>query len=162
MFKMLSVAGVVILAASVAEARLLESWSHKRLMKEADLVVIARAKSTADADDRLKDNPWEATFLGQTTTLEVKAVLKGKAGDTIKVLHYKLEDGVQLINGPLLVTFRTKPLRVVTKEFKAELGAPEYLLFLKARKDGRYEPVSGRIDPALSVREMYQPDLFEK
>jgi hypothetical protein len=32
--------------------------------------------------------------------------------------------------------------------------SPEYLLFLKRGKDGRYEPVSGRIDPILSVREM--------
>jgi hypothetical protein len=31
------------------------------------------------------------------------------------------------------------------------------LLFLKARKDGRYEPLSGQYDPALSVREMYIP-----
>jgi hypothetical protein len=34
---------------------------------------------------------------------------------------------------------------------------PEYLLFLKRGKDGRYEPVSGRIDPVLCVREMYWP-----
>jgi hypothetical protein len=30
-------------------------------------------------------------------------------------------------------------------------------LFLKARKDGRYEPVSGQYDPALSVRELNSP-----
>jgi hypothetical protein len=33
----------------------------------------------------------------------------------------------------------------------------EYLLFLKKRGDGRYEPVSGRIDPLLSVRELFNP-----
>ena len=36
----------------------------------------------------------------------------------------------------------------------AVLPTPEYLLFLKRLKDGRYEPVSGRIDPAPSVREV--------
>lgn len=37
------------------------------------------------------------------------------------------------------------------------LGPPEYLLFLKRTADGRLEPVSGQIDPALSVREMHRP-----
>ena len=38
-----------------------------------------------------------------------------------------------------------------------DLGKPEYLLFLKKGKGGRYEPVSGRTDPALSVRELFHP-----
>ena len=59
------------------------------------------------------------------------------------------------MNGPLLVSFRRTSLELRTKEGgKLELGVPSYLLFLKARKDGRYEPVSGRVDPELSVREL--------
>jgi hypothetical protein len=42
--------------------------------------------------------------------------------------------------------------------FKAELGRPEYMLFLRLRKDGRFEPVSGEVDPVLSVRELHPPD----
>lgn len=36
-------------------------------------------------------------------------------------------------------------------------GRPEYLLFLKRRQDGKYEPLSGRVDPALSIREVFHP-----
>jgi hypothetical protein len=44
--------------------------------------------------------------------------------------------------------------------FKAGLGPPEYMLFLRLRKDGRYEPVSGEIDPALSIRELHPAEGF--
>jgi hypothetical protein len=33
-----------------------------------------------------------------------------------------------------------------TKTMKAGVPPPEYLLFLKRRGDGRYEPVSGRVE----------------
>ena len=34
---------------------------------------------------------------------------------------------------------------------------PDYLLFLKKRDDGRYEPVTGQMDAAESVREVSRP-----
>ena len=34
---------------------------------------------------------------------------------------------------------------------------PEYLLFLRKRKDDRYEAVSGQMDAALSVRALFHP-----
>ena len=39
----------------------------------------------------------------------------------------------------------------------AALGIPEDLLFLKDADNGRFEPVSGEIDPRLSVKEIYSP-----
>lgn len=33
-------------------------------------------------------------------------------------------------------------------------GKPSYLLFLKHRKDGRYQPVTGQFDSALSCKEI--------
>jgi len=42
----------------------------------------------------------------------------------------------------------------VNEEMSAQ---PEYLLFLKRRTDGRYEPISGQMDAALSVREVAEP-----
>jgi hypothetical protein len=143
----------------LASARLIESWPYERLLKEADLVVIARATSAADCEDRTTDNRWKAPFLGVNTTFRVESVLKGKArGRSIRVLHFKLKDGVRIVNGPLLVSFRRTSLELRTKEGgKLGLGVPSYLLFLKVRKDGRYEPVSGRVDPELSVRELLPP-----
>jgi hypothetical protein len=91
---------------------------------------------------------------------------KGKLGEEKKltVLHYRLPDGVEVINGPLLVKFRKDAVTlkgtINGKAFKAGLGRPEYMLFLRLRKDGRYEPVSGEIDPILSVRELNRADSF--
>jgi hypothetical protein len=151
----------VALTAGTAPARPIENWEYERLFKEADLVVIARAESTADDDSRLKTG-WDAKFLGRVTTFKVQSALKGKADGALKVLHYKLEDGVSIINGPLLVAFRSKARRIAGKGKAVMEAAPEYLLFLKRGKDGRYEPVSGQIDPALSVREIHRPAHTEE
>jgi hypothetical protein len=143
--------------ASSASARLIENWPYDRLFKESDLVVIASVASVEDCKDRRSDNPWKIEFLGVNTTFKVESVLKGKAADTIKVLHYKLEEGVDIRSGPLLVSFRKEGQAFQTKRGKFGLGRPDYMLFLKVRKDGRYEPVSGPIDPGLAVREMHKP-----
>ena len=87
----------------------------------------------------------------------MRYALKGKVdGKQIKVLHFKWGelkkgiksdsiDGIIIIDGPLFVAFPTK-------------DAPEHLLFLRSLKDGRYEPVSGKIDPELSVRRLSAPE----
>jgi hypothetical protein len=140
-----------------ATARLLESWPYERLFKEADLVVIAKAVAVADSGEKTTDNPWKVEFQGVTTTFEAHHVLKGKVDKKLKVLHFRLKDGQDVRNGLLLVSFRLKGFSINTKTMKAGVGTPEYLLFLKTRSDGRYEPVSGRVDPELSVREVYSP-----
>lgn len=146
------------MAPSTALARALENWPYERLFKESDLVVIAQTTTAEDCADTTTDNPWKVEFFGVITTFKIKAVLNGKpAGETIKVLHFRLKDGQHLKDGPLLVTFRTKGIKLDLKDGKVETDRPEYLLFLKASKDGRYEPASGRIDPELSVREMFRP-----
>jgi hypothetical protein len=59
------------------------------------------------------------------------------------------------------VRFRTKGLSITGKRGAMGTGRPQYLLFLKKWKDGRYEAVSGQIDPSLSVREMHHPGLAD-
>ena len=156
------VLGVGVLVGLVAgsapgSTRFLDHWPYDKLMKESDLVVIATAVKTEDAGDAPPKHSWPAELVGQNTTFEVKHALKGKAPDKqIKVLHFKFGDlkkernldeilDALIFNGPLLVAFPSK-------------NAPEHLLFLKALKDGRYEPVSGRIDPRLSVRRLSDPE----
>jgi len=158
--------GVVALIALPVRARLLENWPYERLFKEADLVVIAIAGDTTDTKDRFTAKGWKVEFIGQATQFVVQSALKGKLGQDkkIAVLHYRLPEGVQVINGPLLVKFRKDAVMlngtINGTAFKAGLGCPEYMLFLRLRKDGRYEPVSGEIDPSLSIREMHEPDRF--
>jgi hypothetical protein len=92
------------------------------------------------------------------TTFSVQTVLKGKVeGDMLTVLHYRLEKDVRVDSGPLLVAFRTRGMQVNLRHGQLYLGRPSYLLFLKRKNDGRYEMVSGQIDPALAVREMHHP-----
>lgn len=161
MSKLLLTGAVALAALAVAStpgtARLLDSWPYDKLMKESDLVVIATATKTEDTKDEPPEHSWPVEFVGQNTTFDVKHVLKGKVkGEQIKVLHFKfgeLKKSVDpkniadhiVIDGPLFVAFRTK-------------SAPDHLLFLKSIKDGRYEPVSGRIDPQLSVRKLSAPE----
>jgi hypothetical protein len=67
-------------------------------------------------------------------------------------------------DGPSLVSFFMKPISIDVMQQQRELkqkrqsvtSKPEYLLFLKKRKDGLYEAVSGQMDPGLSVRALFE------
>ena len=152
----------VLTVSLTAFARQVENWSYERLFKESDLVVIAQPVKSEDSADRTKDNPWEAEFSGINTMFNVEHALKGTlAAAKITVLHYKTDGGIQ--DGPSLVSFRTKGLSyTITKDGHAGVkvqtaGPATYLLFLKKRDDDRFEPTSGHIDPADSVRELRMP-----
>lgn len=155
---------------TAASARIIEDWPYDKLFRKADLVVLAAPVKTEAADDKpIEHSLWGSELVPQNTTLRIRHVLKGKVkGRQIKVLHFKfggLRKGVDpgsldasvIIDGPNLVVFRTRSVLVTAGKDKQILRAPEYLLFLKRMTDGRYEPVSGRIDPALSVREVSEP-----
>ena len=159
MHRFLLLTALAILAfPGLSHARLLPSWPYEKLLKEADLVVIVKAVESKDTKDVLKDNPWKVEFQGMETTFSVEAVLKGKVeGDKLTVLHYRLKPGMSVVNGPLLVSFHTKGPFIETKQAKVQLAQPCYLLFLTKAKDGRYEPVSGQVDPELSVKEVNRP-----
>jgi len=144
---------------SAAPARLHKSWNYDQLLKGADLVVLAAAVRTEQADDAPPNHSWPRELVAQNTTLKVRGTLKGKAeGENIKVLHFKFGDfkkgleGSAIFNGPQLVEFRSGPVTVGAGPSKRVVAKPEYLLFLKKMKDGRYEPLSGHIDPIDSIR----------
>jgi hypothetical protein len=157
-----TVAAWVAVCSSPGWSRPIEHWPYDRLFSASDLVVLAAAVKTEATDDRPPPHPWPVEFVPQNTTLRVLHALKGKAdGPTVRVLHFKLGDprkGVDpddplpllILDGPLLVAFQTDPVRTT----RAVYFPPDYMLFLKRLPDGRYEPVSGRIDPALSVKEV--------
>ncbi len=154
---------------SVTAGRLVENWPYERLNKEADLIVIATAVATKDTSDTFIDERWPLEFVGVNTTCEVLNTITGQiSGKGIVVLHFKFgkvhnramvrkDQIIEIIDGPSFVSFRTTPARIAIDSVETENHKVEYLLFLKKRKDGRYEPVSGRIDPNLSVRELFMP-----
>jgi hypothetical protein len=89
---------------------------------------------------------------------------KGKGEKKIKVLHYRVPENRILNDGPKFVTFRKGGLDLegVVNGVKFQYGGekPDYMIFLRLRQDGRYEPISRQIDPALSVRVMTAPSDF--
>jgi hypothetical protein len=162
---------VLLVVAPVANARRLPDWPHDKLLKDADLVVVAAAdKSEPTADKYEGDNAYELD--GVNTRFTVRVALKGEAPkDGLTVLHYRMgrlkpgktEDDQWYAAkiGPNLVTFRADPLRLHVGGSAVGVPAPEYLLYLKKRADGRYEPVSGQYDPNLSAREIFPPALSD-
>lgn len=158
--RMMTVLIFVAAAASCATAwaRKVKDWPYARLFEEADLVVLASAVSSVNCDDATDENPWRVRFMGVNTTFRIRHEIKGEsAANTITVLHYRLEDGVQLENGPLLVSFHTKRVPLDINAPKVVLPPSDFLLFLSMRKDGRFELVSGQLDPRLSVRVVREP-----
>jgi len=151
--------------ASPSLARVVEDWPYERLFKEADLVVIATAVSSKDTRDTFIDKRWPLDFVGQSTTFDVLQVVKGKYTEKkLDILHFKFgkrrdkETGPVLIrDGPTFVNFPTEPAEVKVGGVFFDKSKIEYMLFLKKAADGRYEPVSGRIDPDFSVRELFPP-----
>jgi hypothetical protein len=146
-------ATVFLIGPNWCDARLIEPWPYDRLMKEADLVVIAQPQTVADSGETTTKNLWKVKFVGVNTTFTINSILKGKhEGQKLTVLHYRVE--VDIEDGPGLVAFRLGGRSITTKGAHCGWNACEYLLYLKKRKDGRYEPVSGIIDPRESVREI--------
>ncbi len=138
-----------------APGRIIVYWPYSKLMNKSDLVVIVQVVSVEDA--RKSDKPpkdYEDDFIGVDTTLRVLSVLKGKHQDKeIILFHFRQrppkEPGPTIeVDGPLLLSFGGK---------KKEDKDGEYLLYLKKRADGRYECVSGQVDPILSLRRITNP-----
>jgi hypothetical protein len=152
---------VVLIGLTVrpAAGRLVKRWSVEDLNRAADLVVVASPVASADTRDTFDDHGWPLEEVGVDTTFAVRRTLKGEAaGDRLIVLHCRFgarkPGGAEAIyNGPDFVSFRTQPAAVRRSHLTKDLPGEEYLLFLRQRKDGRYEFVSGQLDPGLSIRE---------
>jgi hypothetical protein len=161
---------------SVGFARKVGDWSYERLFKEADLVMIGSVEGWGSA----KAQQWsekifeKARFEANKTAFTPLLVLKGEPAFVCTwLLHFSYKKGATPYNdGPSLVSFLKKPLIIEVKPRKKEepnelkpkragksvVSPPEYLLFLKQRKDGMYEPVSGQLDAAFSVRALFPPN----
>ncbi len=162
--------GVIVfaLAAQGVGARVHEIWPAAKLTEKADVVIIARFISTEDAKN--SDKPPEAfpDLVGVESTFQVLAVIKGKVEKKqIVVSHFRYPKaaGREKGNGNVsrdsddveLVSFRQTPDidGPTLLRFKPDPDEPlRYLMFLKRRKDGRYECVSGQVDPAVSVNKL--------
>lgn len=144
-----------------AFGRPIQIYSYERLFKEADLVVIAAALETKESDKAEKLFPNNNDFVGVNTKFEVRHTLKGSIDEeTLQMLHFKYSGEQPVVNAPILVEFTFDTER---HHIPGLSRTPEYMLFLKRMKDGRYEPVAGQVDSVLSVRKITPaPDELSK
>lgn len=144
---------IVITAAVPANARTFQKWSYDRLNEKSDIVVIATVESTAGWDDPA-DMPrfGETVFKGQLTSFKIRGMLKGELAEPeLKLVHYVVTANSRPGHGLGGRAYVADFQKVVRDKDGNDTGPPHYLLFLKRRKDGRLEPVSGQVDSACSV-----------
>jgi len=152
-------AGCIGLLCGNSNAREIEDWPDDKLFKHAELIVCVKFLKVREAkkEDRAIPAGASATYqTGVVTTFDVLHVVKGKQEKKkLEIVHFRLDYGARINNGPKLVTFHTGALTVngVTNKDYA------YMLFLRNGKDGRLTFVSGQIDPVLSVKQILRPLL---
>ena len=163
---------------SLGFARKVEDWTYERLFKEADLVMIGSVEGWGSAKTQWSEKIFDkARFDAKKTAFHPLSELKGEADFPCTwVLHFSYKKGATPYeDGPNLVSFLKKPVMIEVKskeEGKAkelkpkqagknQVNPPEYLLFLKKGKDGMYEPVSGQLDAAFSVRTIFPSGVIK-
>lgn len=161
---------VILLPAPRAWSRKIEEWPFEKLMQKADLVVIGTVFQTSRSKQSWSADIFSAErFEGQKTSVKITATLKGTSGKQIHVHHFVYRPGVHPYeDGPNLISFPTDfaalttvmtrtsntqdiPSQSVRKQTQ-DSWPVEYLMFLKKRPDGGYIPISGQVDPDLSIR----------
>ena len=131
---------LILMAALLAQARKMRSWTYQELYDQADLVVIAKPISTQDASEKavLPNISPDVHVVGLSTEFAISVVMKGDKRLKECVLHhYRLTNPKEMmINGPMLASFDPKQ-------------HTRFLLFLHREADGRYAPVSGQTAPTM-------------
>ena len=83
-----AIAGILCFS-SLSSARQVEDWPYERLLKEADVVVVARAVSTVRSKDKWEASVFESNrFVAFETTFDSAAVLKGELAGSFKVFQF--------------------------------------------------------------------------
>jgi hypothetical protein len=130
---------LILASAGVVGARAMRWWSDQELFDKSELVVIATPAFTHDTKDHTPIPSFEdQPVIGVETKFTVITVLKGSQAVKMVTLHHYRADKMEVPNAPFFMLFKPKK---------------RYRLYLVREADGRYAPISGQIDPELSVRE---------
>ncbi len=156
-------------------ARWVPSWPYEKLVAESDVVAVVEAVENKPAQDTFPGYSYGHPthhFTATDTRFTVRAVLKGEAMKELTVLHFSYSTNVRVtVNGARFIQFFTAPLhceRRALKDGKPVGGItiyqqePVWIAFLKRRRDGRFEPVTGHYDSALSFGELHLASFYEK
>ena len=156
-------------------ARIVPLWPYEKLVAESDIVVIVEPVENKSAQDTFPGYSYghpTNRFSATDTRFKVHTVLKGDAGKELTVLHFSYSTNVTMIgNGAGFIQVLTGPLQYekrAVKDGKPVGGIttfqqqPVWIAFLKRRRDGRFEPVTGHYDSAYSFRELHQASFYAK
>ncbi|MDB6024403.1 MAG: hypothetical protein JWM68_626 [Verrucomicrobiales bacterium] len=128
-----------------SQARLVHLWSESELQEASDLIVIGSPIGTKDLDETnslgwSQSASFRPRFRGLETTFKVLDSLKGMpANDRIVLHHYRNEiEWGSPPNAPNFISFTPNETN-------------QLMLYLIADGTNRYAPVTGQIDPSLSV-----------
>lgn len=152
------VLALLLAAAGPSAARIMKAWSYDGLIAESDVVAIVESVENVPAKDIApfaSDNRPSTDFAATNTRFRVAAMLKenGEPFAELTVLHFNYARSFPHVNGANFIRF---PITETTRAINA-LRTPVWLAFLKRREDGRFEPVTGHYDSALSFRELHRP-----
>ena len=110
-------------------------------------------------DERSSLPETDIAGIGVTGEFETNFVLKGpQSVKNIRLHYYKFQDEDDAFRAYPPQLIRIVP--PVTRDGKHYGGGGEYLLFVTKEADGRYAPVTGQRDPALSSVLELVPALY--
>jgi hypothetical protein len=145
-------------------AHLVEVWSYDQYVAAADLVVVVEPLENQNAKDAFPEagiySPGE--FEATDTLFKIHATFKTSAKPLkeLTVLHFNYSKR-ESYGGALFIRFPIERRMLKGIQWSPPAPAEEtrkqgkiYLAFLKARKDGRFEPVRGQYDARLAFQEL--------
>jgi len=133
-------------------ARPVDILSHEEMHKKADLVIIGNVISTQDQTNYSFETSKKDSWIPVYTKFKVLSILKGKLdNNVITFLHYRYYNKKMetvIIDGPCFIRFDPNQ-------------SDEFLLYLMKEPEGNvYSPVSGQMDPDISLRKLIS--IFKK
>lgn len=147
--------------------RIRDTWPAAKLTGKSELIVIAKLAKTEDSPKTDKISKQYEQMIGINSTFSVLAVVKGRYDKKeMTLLHFRNPTQVgdesprpaRGADGKIIKTSWTQqndidPPELVDLNWLKEKNA-RFLMFLKRRPDGRFECISGQIDPVLSVSKL--------
>ena len=157
-----------------SDARIFKLWRFDALVAESDVVAIVESIENVPATDIFPfvgDTHPATHFAATNTRFGVAAILKARDEplSELTVLHFKYSGNFGVANGAQFVRFGIGPLQYEKRDvingkpaggIIAFQQQPVWLASLKQREDGRFEPVTGHDDSALSFRELHEPSFY--
>lgn len=115
----------------------MRAWTYQELFDESDTVIVATATKSHSLADFISPTGYTGPVEAYQMDFTVLGVFKGSKKKEIRITFYRLpKQNIPIPNGPGFIEIDTKENN-------------RYLLFLKDER-----PLSGDIDPILSVRKI--------